>query len=439
VAIALFLAMARGAEQNPLIGATRDQVLTRYGEPKSHMAQGNREILLYPRERIILRDDVVIEVEAVVADASRRGSSSETPSAPSPSASAPTAPGTAATTPPTQATPPNQTPSTSAPKPSAPAPEPQLAIKLVRPPSSKDARPTPSATPPPTQETVPPKTSTAPAIDTTTSERPAPVPTPITIEPQERVTSPTETPVEPTIVPAAPSAEERKAQERAIAEEKQKKAEALKEARRRLAEASTADATTEGIPTRTYLYAFLIIAGGIGYFIWRYRQRQFELAATSVSNTPLATPAAAPVMNKGRVFTAEQLNKMAWSRFEELVAEYYSKTGVVAVRTKTGPDTPVHLKISWKGEPRPFAYVQCVAHPSGLIDAKPVQDFAAALSADDIRRGYVVTTGKFSVPARDLAEEKHITLLPGDIFLEKLNALPPKARSEIMQAIHAGE
>jgi len=49
-----------------------------------------------------------------------------------------------------------------------------------------------------------------------------------------------------------------------------------------------------------------------------------------------------------------------------------------------------------------------------------------------------VTTGKFSVPARDVAEEKHITLLPGDIFLEKLNALPPKARSEIMEAIRAG-
>ena len=41
---------------------------------------------------------------------------------------------------------------------------------------------------------------------------------------------------------------------------------------------------------------------------------------------------------------------------------------------------------------------------------------------DDIRRGYVVTTGKFNVPARDFAEEKHLTLLPGDIFLEKLNA-----------------
>ena len=120
------------------------------------------------------------------------------------------------------------------------------------------------------------------------------------------------------------------------------------------------------------------------------------------------------------------------------MAAYYSKTGVVATRTKTGPESPVHIKISWKGEPRPFAYVLCVAHPSGLIDAKPVQNLIAALAAEDIRRGYVVTAGKFNVSARDVAEEKHITLLPGDIFLEKLNALPASARSEVMQAINAG-
>jgi restriction system protein len=161
-----------------------------------------------------------------------------------------------------------------------------------------------------------------------------------------------------------------------------------------------------------------------------------ELAATTVLSTPLSIPIA-PQKSTGAVFTADLLSKLEWRRFEELVAAYYSKTGVVATRTKTGPDSPVHIKISWKGEPRPFAYVQCIAHPSGLVDAKPVQNFVAVLAAEDIRRGYVVTPGKFNVAARDVAEEKHITLLPGDIFLEKLNALPAAARAEVMQAISA--
>jgi restriction system protein len=59
--------------------------------------------------------------------------------------------------------------------------------------------------------------------------------------------------------------------------------------------------------------------------------------------------------------------------------------------------------------------------------------------AEDIRRGYVVTSGKFNVPARDFAEEKHITLLPGDIFVEKLNALPDAARAEILQQVAVGD
>ncbi len=46
-----------------------------------------------------------------------------------------------------------------------------------------------------------------------------------------------------------------------------------------------------------------------------------------------------------------------------------------------------------------------------------------------------MTTGKFNVEARDVGEEKHFTLLSGDIFLEKLNALPPAARGELFEAL----
>ena len=187
--------------------------------------------------------------------------------------------------------------------------------------------------------------------------------------------------------------------------------------------------------SRIFLIAGAVVVGGILLLYWRYRQRQFVLAATSVVNTPL-TPAAAPAFT-GAGFTADELSQLEWKRFEELVVAYYSKTGVVAARTKTGPDSPVHIKISWKGEPRPFAYVQCIAQPSGLVDMKPLQALVAALEADNIRRGYIVTSGKFNVQARNFAEEKHLTLLSADVFLEKLNALPAAARSEIAQSIGA--
>src|SRR4051794_34883920 len=88
VAVVLGFATARAAEQpaSPLIGATREQILTRLGEPRSQLATGNRLILFYPRERIVLRDDVVIEVEEIAPETPRRpatgGTSEPTPQTP---------------------------------------------------------------------------------------------------------------------------------------------------------------------------------------------------------------------------------------------------------------------------------------------------------------------------------------------------------------------
>jgi hypothetical protein len=189
------------------------------------------------------------------------------------------------------------------------------------------------------------------------------------------------------------------------------------------------------ITAQTYVFAATLV-GAVGFLIWRARQRKLELAATTVSSTPFNEPA---MVDNSALFTADLLSKLEWKHFEELVAAYYVKTGVVAVRTKTGPDSPVHLQISWKGESKPFACVQCHANPPGLIRAAPLQELHASLTAADIRRGYVVTSGKFNVEARDFAEEKHFTLLPGDLFLEKLNALPPAARAELMHQTTAGD
>jgi len=211
---------------------------------------------------------------------------------------------------------------------------------------------------------------------------------------------------------------------------------------------TTSSVAVETPPSHTFPYGAIgaaVIVAGFGYLYWQRRQRAALLAATAVSRSPFPAAAAAvgtaaPVAAAaGTRFTIDLLEKLEWKRFEELVASYYNKTGVVAARTKTGPMTPVHIRISWKGEQRPFACVQCHAHPAGLIDARPVQTLVDALAAEDIRRGYIVTSGKFGVPARDLAEEKHITLLSGEILLEKLNALPEPARAELLRDATIGD
>jgi hypothetical protein len=236
----------------------------------------------------------------------------------------------------------------------------------------------------------------------------------------------------------APAVDEDKAKRDAAAA---KKAKVIQAARRRLEatlDTNEPDPTVSIFSARTYIIAIITVAGGIGFLVWRGYQRRLELAATAVSRTPFEAPASGGD-GGGSQFTTDLIGKLEWKRFEELVEAYYSKTGVVAQRCKGGPTVGAQVKISWKGEQRPFALVRCISHHPGLIEVKPLQELFTLLAAEDIRRGYVVSTSKFSVPARDYAEEKHLTLLSGDLFLEKLNALPEAARTELMQIVTSGD
>lgn len=457
VAIALaFVTLDAAEPKRPsLIGATREQVLDRLGEPRSNIAAGNREVLFFARERVVLRDNVVIEVEQLPAEPPRRPPPPPVEAAPAPAAAtaapdsnapAPAASETAAHPEAAAATTGGARTATAAPvPPTIPEEDAPLVIKSVRPAGASSSRPAPAtqtATPPPAVNPAPSVAQAAPPADGNTPV-PAPVAQPAVTTPPAApavasgISAVAENPVASSEAPSPAPGDAGQVEEPATpAATKGKKAKAPPRRRARDADLPDMDPVESVFTPRTYLIAFIVIGGGVGFLIWRRKQRQLELAATSVSRTPFLPTA---TTGTGARFTPELLAKLDWKRFEELVASYYCKTGVVAVRTKSGPAAPVHIKISWKGEPRPFACVHCIARPAGLVDAKPLQELFTVISAEDIRRGYMVTTGKFNVPARDFAEEKHLTLLPGDIFLEKLNALPDTARNELMQEITTGD
>lgn len=501
MATALAVAVAIAAEPTPtLLGSTRDQVIRRMGEPRSQLAAGNRVVMLYPRERIVLRDGVVVEVDRTAAEPLRRippaapqsptASGAETPATGTPASASPGSAAVAPAAPAPPSAPPSAAPtnaslenaqspspdSASAPSPApkvepgAPPPsEPKLEIKLIRPPSSGSPRTQtriqppesiPSAAPIPSSPKPSPPPSVpalAPAVSAPEGETPtlktasgAAAPNPVAtsdrsskIAPQAREAPAPQIRSEPPArsVEVAPAAEEPDKGELEKARATEKKAKVIKAARRRLEaalESAPPDSTPSIFSTRTVLLAIFTVCGGVGYLVWRRRQRRLDLEASAVSQTPF-TPPADSSDGGGAQFSANLLSKLEWKRFEELVEAYYSKTGVVAARTKGGPSSPAQIKISWKGEPRPFALVRCLSRAHELVEIKPLHELYTALAAEDIRRGYVVTSGKFSVAARDYAEEKHLTLLPGEIFLEKLNALPAPARSEIMQTASSGD
>ncbi len=445
LATGLLLSVLRGAEPpHPLMGATRDDVLARYGEPKGQISVGARMVLTYPKEKLILRNNVVVEVEPVAAEPVRRSAPPLVEAA---------APGTA-----TGATPsgsnesegaPNARPNPPAarsgsastmPSEAAPAPEPKVEIKFVRAPSAGGAAPQPR------REIQPPAVAEPP--------QPEPV---AEVVPQPPKPDPAE--VERAARAAAKAAQDAaKAAAEAAAQEKRLKS--AQSARRRLDFAETAE-TDEGSVGK-YVYLGLgVLVVGIGALSWWRRQQALELAATSVANTPVkklvpATPSAAAGNGLGRAplagaagaasaplgaaartapapaLTAEYLAQLDANRFEDFVAAYFTKTGVVATRTRASAVSPLHIRISWKGAPRAFASVHCIPQETGEVDARALHGFAAALAAEDLRRGYVVTSGHFSSSAQKVAADKHLTLLPIDGLLEKIQGLSESARKELI-------
>lgn len=466
----LMLATLSAAEKSPLLGLSREQLLDREGEPRSQIAAGGREVMYFVRERVVLRGGVVVEVDLLPADPAVRR-----PRAPAPAPTPVVEPA-----PPSSATPTSQAANQPSPAPAPvannapdassgqapaaandptgqavaappPPPEPQLSIKSVRPPSAGGSRPAPRPEPAPKAEPVavaptapatPPPSSVTPKTEdvrgstgkaapsspisslTVASAPPSEPQTTAGAEPAAAGPNASDAPTTAESVPAGASVPD---------DGQAKKAKTNPQPR---GESDFPEPAESIFTLQTYVIAAVIIGAGIGFLIWQSKQRQLELAASAVSRAPFSVE---PSAGGGAMFPTDLIPTLEWKRFEELVESYYSKTGVIAVRTKTGPESPVHIKISWKGEPRPFACVQCIAHPSGLIGVEPIQQLFAVLAAEDIRRGYVVTTGKFNVAARDFAEEKHITLLSGDMLLEKLNALPPPVRGELIQEFSVGD
>lgn len=470
LALGLTFATCGAAETKapPLLGASREHVLERLGEPKSSIVAGPREVLLFERERVVLRNSIVVEVDLLPAEPVRRP-----PPPVAPPESIETAPAADGAAPVSAGANPEVVKEAPAPRTvnraAAPAPTPAspaasatsgpLEIRAVRKAGTGSRPPVKEVAPSPSSDAAAAVSPNATPLATTTS-RPAPTTAGSAVTPSISVSSPasgssaTLPPQrsEAALVSAAPTSTSVAtvtgatvaATEAADATkdgdataEGAKEAKEAKKGRKSRAAGEPQLAEESVFTTQTYVFAFFTIVGGVGFLYWRARQRQLELAATAVSRTPFMAPVSST--GGGARFTAETIARLDARHFEELVTAYYNKTGVVAVRTNAPPESPVHIKISWKGEPRPFAFVLCIAQPHGLIDAKPLEGLVAVLAAEDIRRGYVVTTGKFNVAARDLAEEKHITLLPGEIFLEKLNALPDMARSELMNAMKAAE
>ena len=117
----------------------------------------------------------------------------------------------------------------------------------------------------------------------------------------------------------------------------------------------------------------------------------------------------------GRVQSVEDLFELTPREFEEMVVELHQIFGHQAKRTGATGDHGVDVVVQTKqGE-------QCVIQCKrwrGSVGEPVIRDFYGAVHHEKADRGIIITTSKFTRPAREWAKGKPLSLYDGNEFMK---------------------
>lgn len=120
--------------------------------------------------------------------------------------------------------------------------------------------------------------------------------------------------------------------------------------------------------------------------------------------------------------TIDDLHKLTWSEFEDLVAQAYRKQGYTIIpRGGAQPDGGIDLIAMRDGDK---LLVQCKHWKTWNVGVKEVRAMYGVLMHEGAQHASIVTCGRFSPDAQAFATGKAITLVDGVKLQKMLNAKP---------------
>ena len=151
-----------------------------------------------------------------------------------------------------------------------------------------------------------------------------------------------------------------------------------------------------------YLLPFLFLLAAVMSAARRWKRR--KLLAGVVSST-------AP----------DAVNGLNWREFEMLVGEAFRVQGYSVAETGRGADGGVDVVLRKDGEKY---FVQCKHWRAQTVSVPIVRDLYGAMAAQGAAGGFVVTSGRFTKPARDFAEGRNVTLIDGQQLHAMMSKMP---------------
>ena len=124
-------------------------------------------------------------------------------------------------------------------------------------------------------------------------------------------------------------------------------------------------------------------------------------------------------------YTLEDLHRMPWQEFEHLIATLFNKIfqsfGGEAHVTRSSRDYGVDAKAFDPDSLRGGTIIIQAKRYQDLVPIAHVRELMGAMNEERATRGYLVTTGRFSNAAYELASRHNIQLFDGQNLLHQLH------------------
>jgi restriction system protein len=140
-----------------------------------------------------------------------------------------------------------------------------------------------------------------------------------------------------------------------------------------------------------------------------------------------------------RKWSPELLKQLEWRRFEELGAAYYEALGFSTSISESGTPGGVDIVLRPQGSERATSIARCKAWDAYRVGVKSVRELRGAMTAAKITAGVLLTSGRFTQEAVNLAKQEGIQTIDGAALLDKMAALPPEKALALLKFATQGD
>jgi restriction system protein len=153
----------------------------------------------------------------------------------------------------------------------------------------------------------------------------------------------------------------------------------------------------------------------------------------------VASLAAARLRFDTRQWNPDLLKQLEWRRFEELCVAYYQALGYNTTIEGMGADGGVDIMLNKPPFDDVPSVARCKSWDAYRVGIKAVKDLRASATAAKIADAVLLTSGRFTQEALDLAGKEKIEMIDGKGLLDKIAALPPEKSQALLKFATTGD